>query len=179
MSNCLVAYYSRKGENYVAGDIVDLSVGNTEVAARMINSMTGGDLFQIETVQEYPLDYHETTEVARKELRENARPRLRSLPESIDSYDVVFLGFPNWWGTPPMAVFTLLESFDFSGKTVVPFCTHEGSGMGRSERDIQKACPGATTLDGLAIQGGRVHGAESDIRRWIEATRLELGHTAG
>lgn len=164
----LIAYYSRKGENYVAGDIVDLSVGNTEVAALMIRTLTGGDLLQIETVQEYPLDYHETTEVAGKELRAKARPALCGLPGDIDGYDVVFLGFPNWWGTPPMAVFTFLESYDFAGKTIVPFCTHEGSGMGHSERDLRAACPGATVLDGLAVRGAEVQGAEPSIKSWIE-----------
>lgn len=174
MSKCLIAYYSRRGENYVAGGIVDLSVGNTEIAAEMIRSLTGGDMFQIETVQEYPLDYHETTEVARKELREHARPELRGLPDAVDSYDVVFLGFPNWWGTPPMAVLTFLESSDFSGKTILPFCTHEGSGMGRSELDIRTACPNARVLDGLAITGGRVRGSAEAIRRWIDSANLIL-----
>jgi len=171
-TRCLIAYYSRAGENYVGGDIVNLPVGNTEVVARMIEAATGGDLFEIGTVQSYPAGYHETTDVARKELREQARPELRELPESIGSYDVVFLGYPSWWGTPPMAVFTFLEAFDFSGKTIVPFCTHEGSGMGRSERDIAAACPSATVLPGLAITGGRVHSAENEVRRWIEATGL-------
>jgi len=173
-TRCLIAYYSRAGENYVSGDIVDLAVGNTEVAASMIRAITGGDLLPIDTVQSYPLDYHETTEVARNELRAQARPELKYVPGNIDEYDVVFLGFPNWWGTPPMAVFTFLESFDFSGKTIVPLCTHEGSGMGMSERDIRAACPGATVLDGLAIRGGGVHGAEATIRRWIESSGLSF-----
>lgn len=174
-TRCLIAYYSRKGQNYVGGDIVDLAVGNTEVAASMVGAATGGDLLPIGTVRPYPDDYHETTEVARRELHEQARPGLRDLLASIDSYDVVFLGFPNWWGTPPMAVFTFLESYDFRGKTIVPFCTHEGSGMGRSESDIKAACPGATVLDGLAIRGGAVHGAEDSIRRWVAATGYESG----
>lgn len=165
---CLIAYYSRKGENYVAGDIVDLAVGNTEVAAAMIQAVTGGDLFEIDTMTAYPADYRETTDVAKRELRERARPQLSDLPTSIAAYDVVYLGFPNWWGTPPMAVFTFLEAFDFSGKSIRPFCTHEGSGMGRSERDIAAACPDATVASGLAIQGSRAQGAEGEIRRWIE-----------
>lgn len=168
----LIAYYSRAGQNYVGGDIVDLAVGNTEVAAAMIRAVTAGELFEIEAVGRYPVGYHETTDAARKELRENARPALSALPESIDGYDVVFLGFPNWWGTAPMPVFTFLESFDFGGKTIVPFCTHEGSGMGRSERDISASCPGATVLEGLAIRGGAVHGVGDSIRRWIESTGL-------
>ena len=168
----LVAYYSRKGESYVAGSIVDLAVGNTAVAAAMVQASTGGDLFEIDTVTPYPTGYHETTDVAKRELREGARPVLRGLPASIDGYDVIYLGFPNWWGTPPMAVFTFLEAFDFSGKTLLPFCTHEGSGMGRSEHDIAAACPGAIVASGLAVQGSRVHGAESEIRRWVEATHV-------
>jgi len=177
MTKCLIVYYSRKGQNYVGGDIVDLPVGNTEVAAKMIETVTGGELLELETVKRYPADYHETTEVARRELRESARPELRNPPANIDDCDVVFLGYPNWWGTPPMAVFTFLESYEFSGKTIVPFCTHEGSGMGRSERDIRQACPGATVLDGLAIRGGSVLGAEGAIRSWIDSTELDFEQT--
>lgn len=165
----LIAYYSRKGENYVAGSIVDLAVGNTAVVAAMIQAATGGDLFEIDTVTPYPAGYHETTDVAQTELRERVRPALRDLPESIDGYDVIYLGFPNWWGTAPMAVFTFLEAFDFSGKTILPFCTHEGSGMSRSERDIAAACPGATVASGLAVRGSRVHGAEGEVRRWLQS----------
>jgi flavodoxin len=174
MSNCLIAYYSRSGENYAGGQMVDLAVGNTEVAAKMIQAATGGDLLHLETVQEYPAGYRETTEVAKQELRGNVRPELRVLPDDIDAYDVIFVGYPNWWGTAPMAVFTFLESFDFSGKTIVPFCTHEGSGMGRSERDVREACPGASVADGLAIRGGGVGGAEGSIRQWIEQAGLDI-----
>lgn len=170
---CLIAYYSRQGQNYVSGNIVDLAVGNTEIAASIINCLVDADLAFIDTITPYPVDYSETTDCARRELRGRARPELKDLPASVDDYDVVFLGFPNWWGTPPMAVFTFLETFDFTGKTILPFCTHEGSGMGRGERDIRSACPGATVLDGLAIRGGAVQGAEGDIRRWIQASGIE------
>jgi flavodoxin len=164
----LIAYYSRKGSNYVGGGIVNLAVGNTEVAATMIEKITGSDIFHIETVIPYPKDYNDTTEVAQKELREGARPRLTGQVEEMDSYDVIFLGYPNWWGTFPMAVFTFLESYDFSGKTIIPFCTHEGSGMGRSESDIKKLCPGAKVQKGLAIRGGSVKDAEMEISLWIK-----------
>lgn len=175
MSNILIAYYSRRGENYAGGDTVDLVVGNTEVAAGMIQALTGGDLWRLETVQQYPVGYRETTDVAMQELRSKARPALLAVPDDIDAYDIVFLGYPNWWGTAPMPVFTFLEAFDFSGKTVVPFCTHEGSGMGRSESDVRETCPGARVADGLAIRGSGVGGAEADIRRWIEQTGLDIG----
>lgn len=172
-SRCLIAYFSRKGQNYVNGDITDLPIGNTEIAAGMIQAATGGDLFHLEPATEYPAGYHEATEVAQKELRRKARPELKEQPGSLDGYEVVFLGYPNWWGTAPMPVFTFLESHDFTGKTILPFCTHEGSGLGHSESDIRKACPGARVMGSLAIKGGSVQGAEGDIQRWVEATDLE------
>src|SRR5574342_89765 len=160
---CLIAYFSRKGQNYVSGRIVDLKVGNTEVAANMIQKITGGDMFHIESVTAYPKDYTETTEVAKNELSAKARPKLTGQVENMGAYDVIFLGYPNWWGTAPMPVFTFLESYDFSGKTIVPFCTHEGSGMGHYEKDIVKACPKATVLEGIAIHGTSASSADPKV----------------
>jgi flavodoxin len=146
---------------------VNLPIGNTEVVAKIIHEMTEGDLFCIDPVNSYPEDYTETTEVAKTELRENTRPELSSHLENMDSYDIIFLGYPNWWGTMPMAVFTFLEEYDFSEKTIVPFCTHEGSGLGRSEKDIAKVCPKARLLKGLAIHGARASDAEKDVTDWL------------
>ena len=165
---CLIAYFSRAGNNYVSGKIVNLPVGNTKVVADMIREITGGDVFSIDTVQSYPRDYTATTNVAKKELNENARPELSSHVENMDSYNVIFLGYPNWWGTMPMPVFTFLEEYDFSEKTIVPFCTHGGGGMGCSENDIAKLCPEATLLKGIAIQGSRVSAAKKDVESWLE-----------
>ncbi len=165
---CLIAYFSRKGQNYVSGTIVDLKVGNTEVVAKMIQKRTGGDLFHIETVTAYPKDYTETTEVAKNELRTKARPKLTGRVENMGAYDVIFLGYPNWWGSPPMAVFTFLESYDLSGRTIVPFCTHEGSGMGHSEKDIAKACPKAIVLAGIAIHGSSASSAVAEVSGWLD-----------
>jgi flavodoxin len=164
----LIAFFSRKGNNYTGGGIVNLPVGNTEVAAKELQEMTGGDLFRIDTVREYPADYIEATDVAKQELRQDARPKLTDLVDKIEDYGVIFLGYPNWWGTMPMAVFTFLEAYDFSGKTIVPFCTHEGSGLGRSESDIKKLCPKANVLRGLAIRGERVQEAEETISAWLQ-----------
>lgn len=164
----LIAYYSRQGNNYVGGSIVDLPIGNTEVIAKKIQGLTGSDLFQIKTVKSYPEDYTETTNVAKEEKLKNARPELAEIIENIDSYDVIFIGYPNWWGTMPMAVFMFLESYDFSGKTIIPYCTHEGSGMGSSERDIKKLCPKAKVLSGLAIRGGSVNSADKDVANWLK-----------
>jgi flavodoxin len=166
-SKSLIAYYSRKGDNYVGGSIVNLPVGNTEVVAKKIQELTGSDLFRIETVEIYPKDYTETTRVAKDELNGNARPELTGTVDDMAAYDVIYLGYPNWWGTMPMAVYTFLESYDFSGKTLIPFCTHEGSGLGHSERDIKKLCPKAKVLPGLAIRGGSVKSADDMIKSWL------------
>jgi flavodoxin len=163
----LIAFYSRKGNNYLNGKIVDLPIGNTEVAAAMIQQLTHGDLFQIDTVQAYPKDYTRATEVAQEEMDRKARPKLARDLDSLDGYDLILLGYPNWWGTAPMAVFTFLESHDLSGKTILPFCTHEGSGLGHSESDLKASCPGARVLKGLAIQGGSVRKAEGPISAWL------------
>ena len=167
-SKFLIAYFSRAGNNYVNGTIVNLPVGNTEVVATMIQEATQGELFHIEAVHVYPEDYTEATEVAKQELRTNARPKLTRHLESLASYDVIFLGYPSWYGTMPMPVFTFLEEYDVSGKTIVPFCTHEGSGLGRSVADIRKICPQSTVLEGLAIRGSDVKNAQNEVTGWLQ-----------
>jgi flavodoxin len=161
----LIAYFSRRGKNYMDGKVVTLEVGNTEVLAHKIQQLMGGDLFEIRTLQEYPEEYIDTTRVARNELRTNARPELAEYVKNMEDYDVVYLGYPNWWGTFPMAVCTFLESADFSGKTIIPFCTHEGSGM-CGERNIHKLCPTAQVEKGLAIAGSRVKEALSGCKTY-------------
>jgi len=165
---CLIAYFSRPGNNYVGGQIVNLPVGNTEVVAKMIQEMTWGDLFRIEPVHEYPKDYSETTDVAKEELRAKARPKITGTVENMGSYDFIFLGYPIWWSTPPMPVFSFLEGYDLSKKIIAPFCTHEGSGLGHSIIDIKKACPHSTVLDGIAIRGGDVKNARGPVTSWLE-----------
>ena len=169
----LIAYYSRAGQNYVSGDIVNLSVGNTAALAKKIHAITGGDLFEIRTAKSYPTDYHEATEVAQRELREKARPELVGDLPDVSSYDVVILGYPNWWGTMPMAVYSFIEkSGNLAGKTILPFCTHEGSGMGNSVRDLKKLCPDATVLPGLPIKGTRMYRndptVDTEVARWLQ-----------
>lgn len=167
-SKALIAYYSRRGQNYLGGSIVNLPVGNTEVVAKKIQAITGSDLFEIDTVKSYPVDYKETTQVAITEKRANARPELTAMVDNMSDYDVIYLGYPNWCNTFPMAVFTFLESYDFSGKTIIPFCTHEGSGMGSSERDIIKLCPNSKVLGGLSVRGGSVSRADNEIKNWMK-----------
>ena len=166
-SKSLIAYFSRKGNNYVGGSIVNLPIGNTEVIAKKIQELTGSDTFEIKTIKSYPEDYTETTNVAKEELSNNSRPELTEIVDDMDSYDVIYIGYPNWYGTMPMAVFTFLESYDFSGKTIIPYCTHEGSGLGQSVRDIKKLCPNSRVLDGLAIKGGSVNRNQNDVSAWL------------
>lgn len=167
----MIVYFSRRGENYVSGTLKELAVGNTEAAAGMIRELTGAELFRIEPVQAYSPRYNDCIAQAQADQRRDARPELRRYPESLEGYDAIYLGYPNYWGTMPMCVFTFLEHFDFTGKTIYPFCTHEGSGMGRSEDDIRRLCPGAEVKKGLALHGGSVRSARPAIAGWLEENR--------
>ena len=141
--------------------------GNTKVIANKIHENVGGDIFEIKTVDPYPTDYNTVVKQAKKEQEENYRPKLATKVDNIDSYDVIFVGYPDWWVTMPMPVFSFLEQYNLSGKTIVPFCTHEGSGLGRSVDDIKKACPKSTILDGLAINDKEINNADKDISNWL------------
>lgn len=164
----LIAYYSRADENYFGGQRRYITEGNTEKAAKMLAELTGADLFQIEQKVPYAADYDTCIAQAKKDLQAGARPELVTLPDSLDEYDEIYLGYPNYWGTMPMCVFTFLASFDFTGKTILPFCTHEGSGLGRSEADIRRLCPGARVGRGLAILGTAVCREEAALAAWVK-----------
>lgn len=182
-SNILVAYFSRVG-NTVWEDGVDavtsasLNVvdgefaGNAQLLAGMAKQATGGDLFLIQTVDTYPSDYRATTDQATVEQRENARPALASHVDNMDQYDTIVLIYPNWWGTLPQPLYTFLEEYDFSGKTILPLCTHEGSRMGSSESAIASICPGAKLSDGLAVRGSNARTAQSEVENWLSAAGL-------
>lgn len=165
MAQALVAFYSRADENYVNGQIKTLKTGNTQVAAGIIEKFTEADVFKIQQLKPYSKSYNECIAQAQADQRRNARPELKDYPDSIDSYDVIYLGYPNYWSTMPMAVFTFLEHFNFDGKIIRPFCTHEGSGLGSSISDIKKLCPGAIVEEGLAIQGCRVEQVQEKIKK--------------
>ena len=168
-SNILTVYYSRKGFNYWNGSIVDLKKGNTQIAAEMVQKAVGGDLFEIRTVKEYASDYRACCEEARQEMREKARPQLKDLPTSLDGYDILFVGYPCWCGTMPMAVFSFLEKYDLTGKKIAPFCFNEGSGMGFSERDLKEICKGAEVVQGLSVRGSRTAESEQEIAAWARS----------
>lgn len=164
----LIAYFSRNGENYLGGMLKYIEVGNTEQVAHVLQEESGAALFKIEQRKPYSADYNESTEEAKADKSSNARPELIAFPESIDEYSVIYLGYPNYWNTMPMAVFTFLEHFDFSGKTIRPFCTHEGSGLGSSIEDIKRCCPGANVEQGLAIFGSQVAYSKDKVLNWYE-----------
>ncbi|MGM9538743.1 MAG: flavodoxin [Candidatus Onthomonas sp.] len=169
MEHILIVYYSRRGENYWNGEIRSLKKGNTEIVAELIQEAVGGDLFEIETETPYSADYTACTQEAQQELRDNARPQLKEYLDDLDGYDTIFVGYPNWWGTMPMAMFTFLERYDLAGKRILPFCTNEGSGMGRSEKDLRNLCVGATIERGLAIRGSEAAKSEGRVNAWLKS----------
>lgn len=167
----LVVFYSRAGENYSVGNV---KVGNTQVLAELIAAQTGADTFQVKPTKAYPDDYTECTEVSKKELESKARPDIvADFP--IDDYDTIFIGYPIWWGDAPMPLYTFIEKHSWQGKTVIPFCTHEGSGY-CNEAEITEACKGATVLQGLGMYG---HTAQNDrssalktVQKWLKGLNL-------
>ena len=159
----LVAFFSRTGENYAVGHIEQ---GNTHIVAEMISAATGGTIFRIEPSTPYPDDYRACTEVAQREKRSKARPALVG-EIAAEEYDVIFLGYPNWWGDLPMPVYTFLERHDWQGKVVIPFCTHEGSGLSDTENRLRTACRGASVLNGLAVRGAVAQNERETARKQV------------
>nr|MBP3283483.1 flavodoxin [Treponema sp.] len=154
MAKTLIAFFSRAEENYNVGFVKE---GNTFKVARILRELLSKngvdtDLFEIAPAEGYPADYNGCIALAKKELASKARPAIKA-DIDISGYDTVYLGYPNWWGDIPMCVYTFLEKHDFSGKTVVPFCTHEGSGLGTTESKLKKALPDASFRSGLAVHG--------------------------
>ena len=172
MAKTLIAFFSRADENYFGGAMRYVKTGNTEIVCDIMDDMIAADKFKIEMKDPYSPVYMTCIEEAKKDQRANARPELVSLPGSIDEYDNIVLAYPNYWGTMPMAVFTFLEAFDFTGKTILPLCTNEGSGMGGSERDIKKTCSGATVKAGLPIIGSQAANSKAVVQKWLSANGL-------
>lgn len=166
-SNMLVAYFSLAGEQYGVGVVEE---GNTSIIAHMIAEQTGADLFEIKPETPYPTTYQEILDVSRQEMADNVRPAITDTVENMDSYDTIFIGYPNWWGDMPMIVYNFLESYDLSGKTIVPFCTHGGSGLSNTESTIADIT-GGTMKDGFAIPGTTAQNdrdtAKSKVADWL------------
>lgn len=167
MAKSLVAYYSRRGQNFVDGELKYLPVGNTEVVAGMVQLLTQSDIFRIEPVREYSPDYCRCIDQARQDLCRGVRLELRRWPENLDQYDTIYLGYPNHWNTLPVVVFSFLEGVDFSGKIIWPFCIHEGDGMGYSERALRKTCPTAHIMPGLPIRSTDIRQDLTALEDWL------------
>ncbi len=167
----LVAFFSRTDENYSVGYI---EKGNTHIVAEMIARKTGGELFHIEPANPIAKACDTCIEEALQEKKANARPAVKG-DAAVEACDVIFLGYPNWWGDLPMAVYTFIERHDWQGKTVIPFCTHEGSGLSGTERKIKAACKGATVLAGLAVQGSVAQRTPESARRADEQHLAAIG----
>ena len=172
-AHILVVYFSRAGENYDVGVIEE---GNTAKMGRIIAEQTGADIFELVPVVPYPEDYDSCLEVATEEQQTGARPEYEGTIENWDQYDTVFIGFPIWWGEIPNIVYTFMEGYDFTGKTVIPFNTHEGSGQSHSQRDIEGLLTSATVLKGLAVRGGKAQndaeGTGADVANWLKQIGL-------
>ena len=188
-SNILIAYFSlpedinTSGTDAVAGSSIVIKdgevMGNTEYAAKLIQQTTGGDLFKIETVDQYPLDHEPLVDQAADEKDENKRPELSKKVENFEKYETVILGFPNWWGDLPMAVYSFLEEYNFGAKRIIPFTTHGGSGFSQTVEMISKLQPGALISDnGLSISRNDVADSEDEVISWAEGLELNKATNA-
>ena len=171
MAKTLIAFYSRRGENWVDGGVRFLPKGNNELIVEKIKALLPeADVFQIDTVKKYADDYMVCIEEAKQELRAKARPAIKD-DIDISRYDTIYIGWPCWWGTLPMCMFTFIEKHDWTGKTVIPFTTHEGSGFGNGLRDLKAAVKGATVTKGLALRGTAARSSDAQIERFVSGGR--------
>ena len=161
-SKVLVVYFSRTGEQYGVGVI---EKGNTEIVAEMVAELAGADLYQVVPAEDYyPMTYSELTDVAKKEQNDKARPAYAATVPDLSGYDTIFVGAPVWWGDWPMIMYTFFENEDLSGKTLIPFCTHAGSGLSGFDKKLASACPDSTVLNGLAINGADTQNDPDSVR---------------
>ena len=168
----LVAYFSRAGDNFEVGFI---EKGNTHIMADMIAEVTKADEFEIKTVNPYPADYRECTEVAQRELSEDARPAIDGKIENFEQYDTIFLGYPIWWSDMPMVIYSFLESYDFNGKTIIPFCTSAGEAMTGKEVNIPQIAKGSQIRQGLGVSGKRCQETPDSVRQDVNSWLKDLG----
>lgn len=164
----IVIYFSRAGQNYFQGSLKNIEIGNTEGIAKYIQEELGCDAFKLEPIQPYSSDYNECIEQAKEDLEREARPELKEYLDSLEEYDSIYLGFPNYWGTMPMCVCTFLDHYDLSNKKIYPFVTHEGSGFGRSLEDLKRMCPNSEIRNGLSILGSRVYDKKETVIQWVK-----------
>ena len=182
-SSILIAYFTMPedvdpaGADAVAGASIVVRdgeiLGNVEYMAQTIQQAVGGDLLRIETVEEYPLEHEALVDFAAEEQEAGARPELATQIENLEQYDTIFLGYPNWWGDMPQALYTFLESYDLSGKTIIPFCPHGGSGFSRTQSTIAELQPEATVReDGLTLSRNDVADSAEQVAAWAQGLGL-------
>ena len=172
-SDTLVIYFSRTGEQYVVG-VIDK--GNTAIVAEMIADQTGADLFEVLPEDDhYPMTYDALTDVAKQEQNDNARPAYSGELPDLGGYSTIYIGAPVWWGDWPMIMYTVFENNDFSGKELIPFSTHEGSGLSGFDKKLQSACPDAEVLKGLAVRGNDAQNSQDKVRESVNSWLTELG----
>ena len=164
----LVIYFSRVDENYFGGKMKYITKGNTEVIAEYIKEIAGANLFKVERKINYAKDYNTCIKEAKEEQRKNELPELKNYLDDISNYDIIYIGGPIYWGTLPQPMFTELSRLNFDGKIIMPFSTHEGSGLASIVRDIKKYAPNATIKSGLAIVGSNVKNEKGNVERWIK-----------
>lgn len=165
----LIVFFSHTGENYAVGNI---KVGNTKLVADEIQRATGGDQFEIVPERSYQMPYKELTELAKRESNNNERPAIKGKVEHLGQYQTIFIGGPIWWGTYPQVMFTFFDGHDLNGKTIIPFTTHEGSGLGSTVADLQEIYPNATIRDARAFTGHSVRTSMDEVKHWLK----ELGY---
>lgn len=170
MNKILIAYFSHAGENYFDGALKDLKEGNAKKIANKVAKLTGGELFEIKPVKVYPFGYKACCDEALAEQTQGEFPEMKTHLHSADSFDKMILVYPCWWGTMPQVVFTFLKENDFSNKEIYPICTHEGSGMGRSEGDLKKFSNKVGV--GLAIQGSNADKCDDILKKWLKNSKI-------
>ena len=148
--------------------------GNTAKVVQQIQKLTNVDIFNIESVNDYHESYQEVLDIAKKEIRLGEKPELKDILYNLEQYEIIFIGYPNWWNTFPAPIATFLSEYNFKGKTIIPFCTHGGGGAGKSFRDISKNCPNANVLDGFSINGFSVNEANYEVIEWINNLKQDL-----
>ncbi len=168
MAKIITIFFCLRGEPSEQAKAANSSLANTEVAAKLIQRVVGGDLFEIEPLKTYSRDNMELFNETRKELEENLKVEAKAYPADLAQYDTVFVGYPNWWDRLPRVVATFLERYDWTGKRIFPFCTSEGSGLGESVSDIRRICRGAVVDDGAAFSGSQIRGAVPEVVNWAK-----------
>lgn len=164
-SKTLIVFFSHAGENYSVGNV---KVGNTKLVADEIQKHTGGDEFEIVAEKSYDMPYNQLIEIAKEEARNGERPAFKGEVKNFEQYDTIFIGDPIWWGTYPQVMFTFFDKYDLNGKIIIPFTTHEGSGLANTVEDVKRAYPKAKVMEGFAVYGHEVRTDMSKVNKWLK-----------